>query len=220
MDTNDFVDAIKRGDGAAVTEHLTHDSSLASAKADNGVSAILIATYYGQQEIAWQLLQHNPPLDINEASAVGKLDRVTALLNETPSLVNAYAIDGFYPLGLACFFGHAAVAEFLVAHGADVHMRAKNAQQVMPIHAASASGKLDIVEMLLAHGADVNAEQEGGFVPLHSAAQNGQLDMVKLFLDKGANVNAANKGGLTALHYALEGDHGDVADLLRERGAK
>lgn len=215
----DFIDAIKRGDGAKVTGLLAKDSGLVNTKTENGVSAILIATYYGQQEIAQQLLEHNPSLDINEASAVGKLERVKALTNEDASLVNSYAVDGFYPLGLACFFGHPEIAEFLIANGADVNMRARNGQQVMPIHAASASGQLGLIELLLAHGADVNAEQEGGFVPLHNAAQNGQIEMVRLFLDKGAEVNAANKDGLTPLHYALEGGHEAVADLLRERGA-
>jgi ankyrin repeat protein len=216
----DFIEAIKRGDGATVSDLLAKDPSLVNAKTEEGVSAILIATYYGQQEIAQKLLEHNPTLNIFEASSVGNLDRVKVLLNDDPELVNAYAPDGFYPLGLACFFGHGEVAEFLVENRADVNMRAHNGQQVMPIHAASASGQLEIVQLLLAHGADVNAQQEGGFVPLHNAAQNGQLEMVRLFLDKGADVNAANKDGLTALHYALEGGHEAVADLLREHGAK
>jgi ankyrin repeat protein len=215
----ELFEAIKTNDTAKAKELLMGNPALASARMDSGLSALLFATYYGRKQIVELLLASGAPLNLFEASAVGKLERVAEILNEQPELANAYAPDGFTPLGLASFFGHTDVARLLLARGAQANLASDNAQRVMPLHSAVAARHLAIAEALLAHGAEVNARQEGGFTPLQEAAQNGQLEMAQLLLKHGAEVNAPKEDGQTALALAEQYGHQDVADLLRRHGA-
>ena len=140
-------------------------------------------------------------------------------MDRQPALVNAYAQDGFQPLGLAAFFGNQAAVDYLLDRGAQVNSPSQNAMRVMPLHSAAASGQLEIARSLLAHGANPNSVQADGFVPLHAAAQNGQIEMVELLLSYGANLKIPTEDGKTALDFALENRHTRVANLLQERGA-
>ncbi len=218
--TQTFLEAVKKGNTEAALQLLAHEANLINARDDNGTSAVLLAMYYSHPELAQVLAGKSAGLDIFEAATLGQLERVKAVLADDSMLMNAYAQDGFYPLGLACFFGQTAVAEYLITHGADVNQPARNPQLVRPIHAASANGNLSLVRLLVEHGVDVNAKQSNDFMPLHNAAQIGNLEMAKLFLEKGAEVNAASKDGKTPLYFAVEGKHEAVAALLRERGGK
>ncbi len=78
--THDFVEAIKSGEMQKVKQMLDRDPALVDARADNGLSAVLIAAYYNEPEIAHWLAQHRTDLDIFEASAASVLSRVQALI--------------------------------------------------------------------------------------------------------------------------------------------
>src|SRR5579862_9807092 len=90
-----FFDAIKTGDLSRVEALLEADPELASAKDDNGVSAVLTSIYRGQGEIRDMLLAQNPQLEIYDAAATGNLDRVKVLVDKDPSLAKSYSPDGF-----------------------------------------------------------------------------------------------------------------------------
>ena len=218
--TQEIIAAIKAGDAARVRDLIAADPARASAKTENGVSLILLATYYGHKDIAQILRAHIPALDLFEASAVGDLARIQAIIAAQPQSVNTFAPDGFFPLGLAAFFGSESVVEFLLAQGADPNLAAQNSQRVAAIHAATASRQLGIARMLIARGEDVNARQVNGFVPLHNAAQNGQIEMIELLIANGADANARADDGKTPLAFALEEDHLDAAAILRKQIAK
>lgn len=220
MNTQPLIDAIKANDIAQAKTLIDAEPALASAKTPGGVSMIMLATYYGNKDIAAMLAARVPALDVFEASAVGNLGRVKEIVGAQPDIINAFAPDGFYPLGLAAFFSHADIAEFLLAHGANPNVAASNPQRVTALHAATASGNLSIAKMLIAHGADVNAKQVNSFVPLHNAAQNGQIEMIELLLAHGAEVNAKSDDGKTPLTFALENKHDDAVKLLRQHGAE
>ncbi len=214
-----FLAAVQHGDLDQVTQLLSQQPGLASARTGAGLSAVLLAAYYGHPAIARLLAGRRPDLDIFEASAVGDLERVQSLLSEHPELANAYAPDGFQPLGLACFFGHEAVARLLVESGAQINSPSKNTQRVMPLHSAAASRSLEIARLLLEHGADPDALQEGDFTPLHEAAANGQLELVRLLLAHGADINLSQKPGQTAIAFAQKAGHQEVAEFLLSHGA-
>ena len=153
------------------------EPSLVNARGADGLSAVLLAAYYGQPAIAHLLAERRSDLDIFEAAASGRVERVRALVEAQPALANAVAADGFQPLGLACFFGHFEAAKCLVEHGAEVNSPARNQQKVMPLHSAAASRNLEIARLLLEHGADANARQNNDFTPLQEPAHPGQIEM-------------------------------------------
>ncbi len=220
MTTPEFFVAIKAGHTSEVTMLLAVDPSLANARDDNGLSAVLTAAYYQEPDIARLLVQRGAELSVFEACTVGELSPVKAWVERQPAAINAYAPDGFQPLGLAAFFGHADIVEFLLGKGAEVNSPSRNAMRVMPLHSAIANRHTEIVKLLLDHGADVNTTQADDFTPLHEAAQNGLLDVTQWLIARGANVNARlSSNAKTPLALAIERRHEDVAELLSARGA-
>src|SRR5512132_1350189 len=158
-ETEHFLDVVQRGKTEEVSRLLVEDESLLRAER-SGVSAIRIAVYHGHPEIARLLLERGAVLDVFDASATGQTARLRELLSGDRSLANAVASDGFTPLGLAAFFGHADAARLLLASGADPNQAASNATRVAPLHSSVAGGNVEIVRALLAHGADVHARQD------------------------------------------------------------
>lgn len=158
------------------------------------MSAVLQAVYRGDRDEAERLAE-GKQLDVFEAAALGRTDRLRELLDEDPARVNAFGDDGFHPLGLACFFGHVDTARLLLERGADVNALARNEQiQTAAIHAAAASGdaesdettRCELVKLVLEHGADPNLEQGGGFRAIDAARQNGDERVEALLLEHGA----------------------------------
>lgn len=219
LSTDELFSLIKHGKIEDVQAALVADPSLVHAREDGGASAVLTAVYYNEPAIARLLIKYGASLDLFEAAAVGDLDAVRQKVLAQPELVNAVAPDGFQPLGLASFFGHLDVAEFLLQAGAAVDSPAHNPLKVMPLHSAAAGSWTEIVRLLIAHGAPVNARQGEDFAPLHSAAQNGSLDIITALVDAGADVNTRDAEGKTPLFFALSENHQEAAALLRERGA-
>jgi ankyrin repeat protein len=151
------------------------------------MSELLEALYQGQEEKVAELLADEPMLNVFEAAALGRTPRLRVLLEEDPSLVNAFGDDGFHPLGLACFFGHPEAARLLVEYGADVNMLSRNEHiQTAAIHAACAAQGVDedtryeLVKLALDHGADPNLPQGGGFRAIDAARQNGDMRIEQL----------------------------------------
>lgn len=218
--SQDFVSFVTKGDVARVKELLKQEPALARATDKDGVSALLKAVYYGRKEVVSVLLAAKTDLDIFEAAATGQTARVESLVKQDRLLVNAFAVDGFYPLGLAVFFKQPETVKVLLAAGADVNAQARNAMKVRPIHAAAATAQLEAARMLIERGADVNARQQAGFTPLHEAAATGQAEFARLLLDHGADVNAKTDDGKTALTLAIQAGQNEMVKFLRERGAK
>jgi ankyrin repeat protein len=210
-----FFDAIKQGNRYEVERQLIVDPVLIHVK-ENGLSPILIAAYHHEPELASFLADKAVILTIFEAAATGKINHVIRLLARDPDLVNAYAHDGFQPLGLACYFGHYDTAEYLIKAGAQINSQARNELKATPIHSAAAGGHEKIVRLLLDHGADANVREQGGFTPLHAAAQNGDVEIVRALLMGGADLTIKSTSGKTAMDVAMEAGHEKATVLLGE----
>jgi hypothetical protein len=217
--SKELLEAIRAGNKTAVDGLLQQEPALLLFKAPNGSSVILLGTYYGHPELTEVFVKHGAKLDVFEASATGNLAAVRQLVQSDPLAVNSFAADGFYPLGLAAFFGHREIVQFLLEHGADVHLAARNAQRVTALHAAVARRDVETVRMLLKHGADPNARQEKGFMPLHEAAANGEEAIARLLIEHGAQVHARTDDGKTPHDLATERGRRQIADWFKAQTA-
>jgi ankyrin repeat protein len=210
-----FLEAIKQGDRPEVERLLDANSSLIHIR-EHGLSPILIAAYHGQPGIASYLADKTVAITIFEAAATGKINNVLRLLARDPQLVSAYAEDGFQALGLACYFGHYDVAEFLIKAGAPVNSPSRNELKAAPLQSAAAAGHVRIADLLLRQGADANIREQGGHTPLHAAAENGDIAMIRTLIYGGADLTARSNNGKTPLDLAWASNHPEAAKLIEE----
>jgi ankyrin repeat protein len=152
------------------------------------MSDVLQAMY--RADVEAERLAAGKDLDVFEAAALGRSERLRELLDKDASLANAWAEDGFQPLGLASFFGHIDTARLLVERGANVNSASRNEMKVMPLHSAAATrnpnARYEIAKLLLQAGADPNARQQDDFTTLMEAEQNQDERLRRLLLEQGA----------------------------------
>jgi uncharacterized protein len=206
--------AVDADDADAVRRLVTEDPRLASAKGEDGLSLVVRALYRQRRAALTALLAAGPDLDVFEAAALGRGERLAVLLAADPALARARSADGFTPLHLAAFFGAPEAAALLLRAGAEVNAVAQHVMRVTPLNSAAAVRHREVAEVLLDHGADLEA-CEHGFTPLHSAAHNGDLALVEMLLARGADAARRTADGRTALDLALEAGHAEVVERLR-----
>ena len=209
-----LFEAIRAGDASRVNELLEAAPSLAGARTLDGTSAVLMAIYCGRPEMVRLFEDRGVVLNLFEACAAGRLERVAALVAGNPALVGGYSDDGYPALGLAVFFGHDDIAGILMEKGADVNAASLNSQCVTPLHAAAARHNTKLVGDLLARGADPDAAQGGGITALHEAAFHGDGEIVELLLGYGANPRQKTAAGKTSAEMAAERGHAELATQL------
>ena len=209
-----LFDAIKAGTVDEVRQLVEQNPSLKQARDASGASAILVAAYNMKPDVVSALIELGAPVDIFEASVLGKVDRIQEILKSSPARVSEHAPDGFTPVALAAFFGQPAAVNALIAAGADVNAAAKNGLKVAALHAAVAGGKLEIVKTVLEAGGDPNAQQQAGFRAIHEAGIKANRALAELLIAHGADPSLPNDAGTTAMDLAREKGHAEFADWL------
>jgi ankyrin repeat protein len=218
MSITEFFDAIRAGDSGKVRTLLDAEPEIISAKDANGVSAVLTSIYTGQQGIRDLLLQRGAVLELHDAAAAGKLQKIKEFVEDNSALAKSYSPDGFPIVALACFFGHLDVARYLAEKGADLNAAATNGSGYNSLTASVAGGHTQIVAWLLENGVSANYRYGPGYTPLLTAAANGHLEIIKLLLAHGADAAAETNDGKSALLLAEERRHPEVQAFLRGRG--
>ena len=158
------------------------------------MTELLEALHSGNDGRVAELLAADPELNLFEASALGRTERVRELVEDDPESANAYGDDGFQPLGLACFYGHLDAAKVLLDHGADPNTLSRNPYvKTNALHAAVASEnkgpetRYELAELLLGRGADPNLRQgTSDFRPIDAARQDGDERLERLLKERGA----------------------------------
>lgn len=168
-DDRQLLDAVKRGDAAAVRALLKEGADANAAQGD-GLTALHIAAQEGQIEI------------------------VKVLLGAGASVEAKSRIGAYTPLHLAAGTGDAAVVTALLDAGAAVNATTSNTG-VTPLHlAAKALNGEAAVRVLLEGGASVNAvDKAAGETPLMYAAAAGRTASVRELLKHGADPKAATE---------------------------
>jgi ankyrin repeat protein len=218
MSTADFLEWVAHGDEDSALAALMRDPTLAGAKTEQGVSVVCLAVYRGNRRVAAALAAARSDLDVFEASCLGDLDRVRALLDAEPARINTVSPDGFSAIGYSAFFGHLALLRELVARGGDVNAASRNAMRVCPLHSAAAHSDqaqaVLLARVLLEAGAAPYARQQGGFAPLHEAVLNRNRELVQLLLRHGADPKLANEKGVKPIDLARERSDAELLAML------
>ena len=110
-----------------------------------------------------------------------------------------------------------AIAEKLLAHGADVRLATDCGDT--PLHLACRWAFSDLVLLFVKHGADVNAKNQLGEFPLLWLSLLGDTELSKFLIERGADANASTTREATALHVAALHGHVQMVMLLVENGA-
>lgn len=175
--------------------------------------------------IASLLADRGAAHDIHLAARAGLADRVEAMLDAQPGLVNVLSACGATPLyESTCVYGAFgegdAVAELLIARGAEVD-----------IFVAATRCMVDRVAAFLDADPTLAAARDPyGITALHWAVRprpscwtrTGPLQITRLLLDAGADVHAANpcEEGMQPIHHACEWSVSDEQiEMLLEAGA-
>jgi ankyrin repeat protein len=219
-DSQRAFELLQAGDADELRRLLEQAPAASDARDATGVSLLMHSLYRGRRDLAELIASKKKALDIFEATALGRLDRVQECLRDTSAIhshsIDSRSKDGFTALHFACFFGQPEAARLFIENGAAVDAVAANPTQVMPLHSAAAARNLEAARLLLEHGAPVNARQQAGWVPIHAAAQNGDRPMVELLLKYHADPKLANDQGKTAATVARETNHEEMAQLLEK----
>lgn len=152
------------------------------ARDGSGRTALMLAAYYGHQQMAAYL----------------------AKLNFRNQSIDALATDnmGNSALHYACMSGQADLVQDMLRLKLPVNQ--PNNEGKTPLLTAIEKGHGHLIELLAKAGADVNKPDNKGVFPLYFAAERMQKHIMEHLLTLGANVNQVNNQGKTPLHRVLE----------------
>jgi ankyrin repeat protein len=139
-----------------VVAHLVYTHPDAIDKfADDGFTALGLACYFGQYEVARYLVLKGAD-------------------------VNLPSNNGFnvFPLHSAAAGNYTDIARMLVENGAMVNI--KQQAGATPLHSAAQNGNLELIILLLESGAEPNARMEGGKLPADLAREKGFVEIADI----------------------------------------
>jgi ankyrin repeat protein len=171
-------------------------------------------------------------------------ERVTALLEDDPTLVSARDRNGVSAIMLSRYRFDRATTDALMALDPELDVfeaaslgiidrlnerliedpsraTAFSPDGFTALHLAAFFGKAAIAKALIDAGADPGAvsANEMHVQPLHSAAAGRHIEVCRLLIAAGADVNAKQRHGFTPLHAAAQHGDDELVELLLSAGA-
>jgi ankyrin repeat protein len=181
--------AVQRGITGAVPLLLARGAQV-DARNEQGLTALMMACWWGHAEIARALIAAGAELE-------------------------AVNVRGHSPLMIAAGCGHAEAVSVLLAAGAAVNQVGPMGDTALS--AAAWEGQLETARLLIAAGADVHLSEERALL---AACHAGHLALVQLLAAHGADLQYRDSNGDTALGVAPKQGHAAVAAWLRAAGAE
>ena len=242
----DLIDAVRRGDAAAVEALLGGGADVAATGGD-GSTALLWASHRDDLDSARRLLDAGAAVDA--ANDLGATPLWAASQNGSGGMVRLLLgagadpdlalLSGETPAMVAARAGSVDVVEQLAEARADLDRRGSRGQTALMW--AVAQHHAEVVEALLAHGADPHIRSDvwsqvmgvpphgqygynrevphGGNTALLFAARAGDLASARLLVDAGADVNDTNAWGVSAVTMAAHSGYRELVAFLLEQGA-
>jgi ankyrin repeat protein len=216
---NPFRRAVLSGDLETVEQGLQRDPALLYSRDAHGQSVYLLACYARQAAVAGLFESKGLELDVYEAAAGGKVERVNQLLRLAPGMLNMPNLAGDTPLHVASLCHRSGVIENAVAYGPDFALRNPKRKNSMAAHLGLQSSPEDAAEAMafamVGNGLDPNLANADGDTILHCAARTDFPRVIRLLLQKGAVTNAKNEAGQTPLDIAIAAGNVGAAGVLR-----
>jgi len=241
-----LMDAVKRGDGAAVHALLRGRIDVNAAEGD-GTTALHWAVEADDLALARTLVQAGA--NVSAANRLGVTPMMLAATNGSDAMLslllaaganaNETSPAGETVLMTAARAGSVPAVERLLKAGADANATEKWRGETALMWAA-AENHGAVVAALVKGGARIDEASrlltfpnvrynlathatlpppQGGFTALMFAARQGAADAARALADAGANLDLQDPDGTPALTLAVVNVHHDVAALLLERGA-
>lgn len=208
----EFLHAVKQGDGPTVAELLRRQPELITAVDEYDKSGLHWAAEKDHAEIARQLLDAGADIEaqtnwgdtpLNWAATLGSSNVAELLLGR--------GARGF-TLNVAAALGKLADVKAMIGSATDP------AEVSHAMYSAARNGHTEVVRYLLDQGADVDAKGFFGGTGLHWAAINGHRETVELLIARGASLEIRDERfASTPEGWALEGGHTEIGELLRQR---
>ncbi|HLU11095.1 MAG TPA: ankyrin repeat domain-containing protein [Oceanobacillus sp.] len=173
---DEFVVA-SHSDFEKVQKMLAENPALLNENATWMETPIQAAAHVGNRTIAEYLLEQGAPLDICTAAMLGLDEEVAAILADEPDAAHAVGAHNIPVLFYPAISGNIAIAERLLAAGADVNAGEGGNT---PLHGAAGFGQPEMVRWLLDHDANPFAMDFNGKAPIEVAQANGHTVIVEM----------------------------------------
>ena len=206
-----LIDLIQQGQPEAAFALLEQNPDLSDEVGEDGVSAAMMALYFGQRELAEQIISLKSELTVHEAAAFGRIVHLEKLLTDENK--ETFSPDGFQPLHFAAYFGRPDALKVLLGSRVELNTISKNGLGVAPLHSALANGHENIARELVFEGADVNLAAVSGWTPLHYAASSGNRPLVLFLKEHGAEPKPGPEGKFPR-DMAVEKGHQELVEVL------
>ena len=208
----DFLNAVKQGDGPGVEELLRRQPEL-----------ITVADEYDKTALHWAAEKNHA--------------EIARMLLDAGADIEAKTNWGDTPLNWAATLGSSNVAELLLGRGArgfnlnvaaalgkldDVKTMIDSEADLSGIshamYSAARNGHTEVVKYLLDRGAAIDTRGYFGGTGLHWSAINGHRETVELLIARGANLEIRDERfDSTPEGWAEEGGHAEIVQLFRTR---